>query len=400
MKRHELTRHYAPPLLLWFFLTACSEAPDWTVSVEIRDGVEAISNPRNPLLEDAGGLVSELWAVHEGSWMNASRVHVQRDLITVVDPPANQVHLISTSGEVRTSLGRPGDGPGEFRRLLNAFPNGEELVVLDGGKSNIQYLDYDGEYLSSLHVHGQTWDGFLLETGELLLKGEFLSDPQEESFGDWVTVREGRDPIAFTSVRLNPLPVEEGVQCSDFAPWAGGAARMRFTIPQIQVFDPTGGLRGVIELDLPIEVVSDSERESALTRLRHELAGRGLPPEFIEQNLVVMEERWLVKCRFGPLRFDPAGRFAAFLEQNPDDFGSGSATLHVLSTDGVYLAKLGFPDAWRDFTIDSGVVYALTRDSETDLITLRAYHVDLPDALFREAAQVLEEVRRSGGGAR
>jgi hypothetical protein len=169
---------------------------------------------------------------------------------------------------------------------------------------------------------------------------------------------------------------------------------MRFTVPEIQVFDPTGVLRATIELDLPIELVSDSERDSALAELRRDLASRGLPPPFIEQNLVVMEERWRVKCRFGPLRFDPAGRFAAFLEQNPADFGAGSATLHVISTDGIYLAKLDFPDAWRDFTIHDGVVYALTRNSETDLITLRAYRVDLPGSALAEAAGVLEQARR------
>jgi hypothetical protein len=363
----------------------------------MRDGVETIANPGTPLLETTEGLVTELWAVQEASWMDASRVHAQRDLITVVDPPANQVHLMSTSGEVRGSVGRPGDGPGEFRRLLDAFPDGDELVVLDGGKSNIQYLDLDGQYLSSLHIHGQTWGGFLLGTGELLLQGEFLSDPGEASSGDWVTVSEGRNPAAFTSLGLDPLPEEQGVRCSDFSPWAGGAARMRFTIPQIQVFDPHGALRGMIELDLPIEVVSDSERDSALSELRRDLAGRGLPPEFIEQNLVVMEERWKVKCRFGPLRFDPSGRFAAFLEQNPDDFGAGSATLHVLSAGGVYLAKLDFQEAWRDFTIREDVVYALTRDPETDLITLRAYRVGIPDAALARADEVLEEARRSAG---
>ena len=107
-----------------------------------------------------------------------------------------------------------------------------------------------------------------------------------------------------------------------------------------------------------------------------------------------------MKCRFGPLRFDPVGRFAAFLEQNPDEFGAGNGTLHVLSEDGVYLASLDFPDAWRDFTIHDGVVYALTRDSETDLITLRAYRVDLPEAALAEAAEILIEARRSTGRTR
>jgi hypothetical protein len=239
-----------------------------------------------------------------------------------------------------------------------------------------------------------------MDGGELLVKGEFLSDPSAESFGDWVRVREGREPRAFTSIPLDPLPEEQGVQCFDLSSWAGGAARLRYTTPQIQVFDATGSLQREIQIDLPVEVVSESEREAALSDLRRTMVGRGLPPEFIEQNLVVMEERWRVKCRFGHLRVAPSGRFAAFLEQNPDEFGSGSATLHFLSKDGMYLAKAAFPDAWRDFAIDDGVIYALTRDSDTDLISLKAYRMGFPDPVFVEASADLEEARQRAVRAR
>jgi len=47
--------------------------------------------------------------------------------------------------------------------------------------------------------------------------------------------------------------------------------------------------------------------------------------------------------------------------------GSGPATLHLLSEDGVYLARVAFHVAWRDFTLEDGVVYALTRNPDTDL---------------------------------
>ncbi len=399
MPRPWSTRPSALPLVLLSPLLACSEAPRWTGSVETREGIELISNPADPLLEEARVPVSELWTVQGTDWVDPSRVHVQRELVTVVDPPANQVRVVSTSGEVRPSLGRPGGGPGEFLHLVDAFPDGERLVVLDGGRSSIQYLDFEGNYLSSLHIEGQPWDGFPLADGELLLKGEFLSDPAAESFGDWVRVGEGRDPSAFTSLPLDPLPEEQGVRCSDVSPWAGGAARMRYTTPRIQVFDAAGELQREIWIDLPIEAVSESERASALSELERTLAARGLPPPFIEQSLVVMKDRWRVKCRFGPLRLDPGGRFGAFLEQNPDEFGSGSATLHVLSRDGVYLAKVAFPHAWRDFAIEDGVVYALTRDPDTDLITLKAYSLDLPDAVFVDASTVLEEARRRPTGA-
>ena len=140
-------------------------------------------------------------------------------------------NTILASGSQRTS----GEGPGEFSRLLDAFPNGDELVVLDAGKSNTQFLSFDGGYLSSFHIYGQTWAGFFLGTGESLLKGEFLSNPNKESSEDWVTVSEGKDPVAFTSLRLDPLPEEQGVRCSDFSSWSGGAALSRRHRPPCRI---------------------------------------------------------------------------------------------------------------------------------------------------------------------
>lgn len=400
MKRHRPTQTFPILPTLLVFLGACSGDPSWTGSVEIREGVEVLSNPAHPLLADVPDLVTELWEVQGPEWMDPTRVHARSGLVFVVDPPANRVHRVTTSGEIRSSLGRPGGGPGEFLRLLDAIPEEDRILVLDGGKGSVQYLDPEGNYASSLHLEGQPWAGFLMKDGTLLLKGEFLSDPRAESFGDWVTVDGAGKPTAFTAHRLEPLPEEEGARCSDLSPWAGGAARLRFTTPRIQVFDPAGTLRKETRIALPVERVTDSERADALSELERRLVERGLPPPFIEQNLIVMEERWRVKCRFGPLRFDPAGRIAAFLEQNPDDFGSGNATLHFLSEDGVYLARAAFPRAWRDFTIEDGVIYALTREPLTDVITLGAFRLELPEAALRGAERALEEARGRGEGDR
>jgi len=394
MRSQRPGKAYLLAILLPFSCLACSETPAWTGAIEMREGVEVLSNPGVPLLDPSRGVVWELWSMKGADWMDPTRVHVHQDVVTVVDPPANQIHRVSLSGEEEASLGAPGGGPGEFLRLLDAIPDGERLAVLDGGRSSVQYLDPNGAYLSSLHLEGQPWGGFLTSGGTLLVKGEFLSDPDQESFGDWVSVQEGRGPTAFTSVPLDPLPEEQGVRCSDLSPWADGAARMRFTTPQIQVFGPSGRIRREIRVDLPVEVVSEAEREAALSRLEESLVGRGLPPPFIQQNLAVMEERWRVKCRFGPLRFDPSGRYAAFLEENPDPFGSGPATLHVLSSDGVYLARVSFPDPWRDFTVDDGIIYALVRDFDTDIITLRAYRLDLPSSVLANASEMVEAARQ------
>lgn len=386
-------------LLLPALLGACSAPPDWAGNAVLVGGVEVVSNPGEPLLGGAQPVATEIWSVQGPDWVNPTLVHAHVGFISVIDPPANEMHLLSPAGEHRGSLGRAGGGPGEFINLLDAHWTGDGFAVLDAGKGGVEYLDRNGTYISSVHLQGQVWRGFLLNGGALLLQGEFLSDPRAESSGDWVNVDERGEPANFTSVTLQPLPEEEGASCSSFSPWAGGAARLRFTTPQIQIFDPAGSLLRESFIALPVEAVSESERQAALDELRRSLSARGLPAPFVQQSLVVSEERWRVKCRFGPLRFDSGGRSAAFLEQNPDRFGSGNATLHFISKDGVYLARVPFPTPWRDFALKDGVVYALTRDPLTDVVSLTAYRVDLPTSLFDDAALVLEEARRRGAEA-
>ena len=226
-----LTRSFAC-LILAGVAAVCSGAPRWEGSVETRDGIEVVSNPRDPLLGDARGIVTELWSVQGSNWMDPSAVHIQPGLITVVDPRANQVHLVTSTGEVQASLGRQGGGPGEFLRMRDAFPCGDRVAVIDAGKGSIEYVDLDGEYASSLRLVGSPWSGFPLENGELLVKGEFQADPAEETLGEWIRIREGSNPTPFTPQPLDPLAEEQGVRCSDIFPWAAGVARLRFTTPR------------------------------------------------------------------------------------------------------------------------------------------------------------------------
>ena len=82
----------------------------------------------------------------------------------------------------------------------------------------------------------------------------------------------------------------------------------------------------------------------------------------------------------------------AIWEQNPEDFGSGNASLHVLSTAGIYLGVLEFHRAWSAFDLKNDVLYALSRDPETDLVTLEAFSLSV-------ASEVLERADRLAGGS-
>ena len=98
------------------------------------------------------------------------------------------------------------------------------------------------------------------------------------------------------------------------------------------------------------------------------------------------------KLSFRKIRFDDEGHLAGLWQQNPEDFGSGPATLHLLSIDGIYLARLEFDRPWADFDLSGARLFALSRDPVTDLATLRAFDLRIPAGLLAEA----ESIARSG----
>jgi hypothetical protein len=72
--------------------------------------------------------------------------------------------------------------------------------------------------------------------------------------------------------------------------------------------------------------------------------------------------------------------------------------LHLLTIDGVYLAKLAFDRPWADFDLADGVLFCLSRDPHTDLVTLRAHGLGVPRSLMDHARSLTAEATRQRQG--
>ncbi len=105
----------------------------------------------------------------------------------------------------------------------------------------------------------------------------------------------------------------------------------------------------------------------------------------LQQQVNQIRARPREKLRFRKIRFDDGAGLAGIWEQNPEDYGSGNASFHLLTIDGAYLAALEFDRPWADFALAGGVLYVLLRDPDTDLVTLMAYHLDIPPGLLERA---------------
>lgn len=69
--------------------------------------------------------------------------------IAIVDFGQHKVNILQTDGELVTSFGREGRGPGEFIQIGNLFNTGDVVHVIDINQSVISKFDLDGNFLTS-----------------------------------------------------------------------------------------------------------------------------------------------------------------------------------------------------------------------------------------------------------
>jgi len=63
----------------------------------------------------------------------------------LLDFRARQIHVTDSTGRLLQTIGRPGQGPGEFERPASVYLSGGTLTVVDPGNGRLQDFTLDGE---------------------------------------------------------------------------------------------------------------------------------------------------------------------------------------------------------------------------------------------------------------
>src|SRR5690606_32044563 len=141
-------------------------------------------------------------------------------------------------------------------------------------------------------------------------------------------------------------------------------------IPHILQLDAEGRLLREFTVEREPDIISDAEREAEIERVRESVAGTpGIPPAMIQRVVQIKRDESRIRRSFRAVREDPDTGVLAIWEQNPDELGGGTATLHLFSDSGIYLAEVPFDRAWVDFDLAGSKLFALERDPETDLVS-------------------------------
>lgn len=361
-------------------LVECGErAVEWGGHVVEEDGVVRIENPVEPLATPGTIVPNLLWSstgpVDGDIWETPRQVHVGDDVIFLADRQAGKIHRLSTDGALLPSFGEPGEGPGQYGRLIDAIPEPHGLFVVDAGNGRVEVLGPQGGVRESILLDQFVFSAVPLGPDTIAVFGAVGLEERWQR----ITADGGRDPWSFPtfqeSSEAKPPP-------SRPVGWGDRPVQMELRVPRLWVYSPTGELERVIHIPFPPEVASEAELGQMAQQVADVLAGHGVSAQFIQEQVDQMKERLRVKSRFRDACFDEGAGLIAILEQNPEDFGAGPATLHLLSSQGVYLAALPFQEAWADFDLKDGILYALARDPLTDLVTLQVYGLDIPASLM------------------
>ena len=288
------------------FLTSSAVAGDWKGRQETVDGVVHVSNPAEGIdppmtieLEevfrlggwDGGedeffGVISDIAVDEEGN-------------LYVLDAQLNEIKIYDAQGAYLNTIGREGEGPGEFRGANNLFwmPSGD-LAVLQVFPARIVTLQRDGTPGSDFQLTKPEGNGFMLvqgvwEAGENLAVAysfrEFDQTSQEFEATTWLAMfdREGNELQRLHSHVggmdfKNPVVSESGFD--NFANRVAVAPSGAVYAPEdltdyvINVWSPSGELQRVITRAHEPYTRTDEEKDELLEIYRSFTPQGQVPP--------------------------------------------------------------------------------------------------------------------------
>jgi hypothetical protein len=318
--------------LLLLVLVSCQNRESWKGSIETRDGVSIIKNPKDPMSTKMPALLEEELALGgPGSDEAATLSRPFRLLVDdggniyVLDIQAANIKKYGADGHLVMTIGRPGQGPGELQGPLSIqLTRGKELVVDCVMSSRLVYFSLEGAFLRDTHLT-KIPRALVLEDG----LGDFVCGfpESDQTFGEVLAKFGSNQEKLFRIAEVDPhyseiyFPFAPGIIFSvtteNQIVWA---VTDRY---EIMFTDPQGKLLKRISRDyVPVEV-TEAEKQDLIKRQGPPDQGARIPavypplqseyPTFDEAGRIFIKtyERAADGVSFFFDAFDAAGRYVA-----------------------------------------------------------------------------------------
>jgi hypothetical protein len=352
------------------------EQPPWKGTISEEDGVVIVRNSREPLYPNARfNIVQDLKIGQPSgrpeymfSQISSLEVDVQGN-IYAAESKDNHILVFDKNGVYLRTVGRPGQGPGEFTFPDNVHINAaNEIMASDEGSRSIKYFSADGTYLR-----------------QYLLKAFSVMKVAYDSVGVFYVMDFSMEPPGFKLFRLDTrteesaplaswvMPMPDPKKVSIFDPVMSFVVlpddRLLYGCPtqayEIQIFSAQSRLERKIFKDGEPQPVTTREQEAVLNELKKRNPSGPTHMEF---------------PKFHPpyrvVKSDDSGHIIVhvYSELAADPSQKTNSRFDIFDTDGRYLASFSYPFktliekpmVWR-----AGKFYTVEQDEEGYLYIVR-----------------------------
>lgn len=304
--------------------------------------------------------------------------------IFIVDPNACRVRKYDKKGRLQLSIGRQGEGPGEFSRPVTMYlDEAGRIYVLEMRKAHV--FTPEGDFVKTVLASSFMADCVPAGDGALVMMGYV---PRETGINWGIRKVDDKGEVLKTVAEFPGNPFGQGgvVIHHDYtpelriSPWGRGGFIYGYTTEyKLYGCDASGTEVLVFEKDEPRQAVSRREKNEILDEFTASLsrAGEAWPRDELERMANMPDHRPFFKG----LKVDDAGR--VYVQRVPSVMESSEGEDYdVFSSQGRLLYSLTLPFA--PVTIRSGFLYISDSSEETGAVTVVRYRIKNWSSLKKE----------------